>query len=70
MSPLQPVIAPEIFVLRPDFRALSIHAGGVSNSVGTPETTAALESACRHPVVSHGQRPIVRLGGRPTGLLA
>lgn len=49
MTPFKPVIAPEIFALRPDFRALSIHAEGVANSAGTPETTAALESACNTP---------------------
>jgi DNA/RNA-binding domain of Phe-tRNA-synthetase-like protein len=49
MSPFQPVIAPEIFALRPDFRALSIHAEGVANSGGTPETTATLVSACKEP---------------------
>jgi DNA/RNA-binding domain of Phe-tRNA-synthetase-like protein len=49
MSPFQPLIAPEIFALRPDFRALSIHAEGVANSAATPETTAALESACKAP---------------------
>lgn len=49
MSALQPIIAPEIFALRPDFRALSIHAEAVTNSAGTPETAGALASACRRP---------------------
>jgi DNA/RNA-binding domain of Phe-tRNA-synthetase-like protein len=49
MSPFQPVVAPEVFALRPDFRALSIHAQGMVNSAGTPETTAALASACKAP---------------------
>jgi len=52
MSPFQPVIAPEIFALRPDFRALSIHADGITkHSAGTPETVAALVSACKAPCV-------------------
>jgi DNA/RNA-binding domain of Phe-tRNA-synthetase-like protein len=49
MSAFQPVISPAIFALRPDFRALSIYAGGMANSAGTPETTAALVSACKAP---------------------
>lgn len=47
MSPFHPVIAPSIFALRPDFRALSIHAEGITNSAAAPETAAALESACK-----------------------
>jgi DNA/RNA-binding domain of Phe-tRNA-synthetase-like protein len=31
MPSFVPVIAPEVFALRPDFRALSIHASGISN---------------------------------------
>lgn len=44
-----PVIAPEVFALRPDFRALSIHASGVANCEATAETTAALMEACAAP---------------------
>jgi DNA/RNA-binding domain of Phe-tRNA-synthetase-like protein len=44
-----PVVAPEIFTLRPDFRALSIRAQSVANSPGTPETAAALVTACKAP---------------------
>jgi DNA/RNA-binding domain of Phe-tRNA-synthetase-like protein len=49
MPPFQPVVAAAIFALRPDFRALSIHAQGVANSVGTAETAGALVQACRAP---------------------
>lgn len=49
MSTFKPLIAPEVFALRPDFRALSIRARGVVNSAGTPEAAAALASACRAP---------------------
>lgn len=44
-----PTISPDIFALRPDFRALSIHALGVTNAEATPETAAALECACKSP---------------------
>lgn len=49
MSAFVPVIAPEVFALRPDFRALSIFAEGVSNTDATPETTSALDRACKQP---------------------
>jgi DNA/RNA-binding domain of Phe-tRNA-synthetase-like protein len=49
MSPFHPFIAPEVFALRPDFRALSIYAAGITNSAGTSDTLAALEDACRSP---------------------
>ena len=49
MSSFQPVVAPEIFALRPDFRALSIHANAVSNTTATPETSETLAEACKSP---------------------
>src|SRR3990172_12138124 len=49
MPAFVPVIAPEIFALRSDFRALSIHAQDVANAATTPETAAALASACKAP---------------------
>ena len=49
MPAFVPVIAPEIFALRPDFRALSIYAQDVANAATTPETAAALASACKAP---------------------
>ena len=49
MPGFQPIIAPEVFDLRPDFRALSIHAEGVVNAAETQETTAALANACKTP---------------------
>jgi DNA/RNA-binding domain of Phe-tRNA-synthetase-like protein len=49
MSLIQPVIEPEVFALRPDFRALSIYAAGITNSAGTSDTLAALANACSSP---------------------
>lgn len=49
MSSFQPVISPEIFALRPDFRALSIHASGITNIAATLETSDALAEACKSP---------------------
>jgi DNA/RNA-binding domain of Phe-tRNA-synthetase-like protein len=49
MSNFQPVVSPEIFALRPDFRALSIHANAVSNTTATPEASEALADACKSP---------------------
>lgn len=49
MSTFVPVIAPDIFALRPDFRALSIHATGIVNRETTPETALTLAEACKAP---------------------
>lgn len=49
MPAFTPVIAPEIFSLRPDFRALSVHVEGITNAATTPETAAALMDACNKP---------------------
>ena len=49
MAVFAPVISPDIFALRPDFRALSIHALNVTNAESTPETRAALVNACNSP---------------------
>lgn len=49
MLPFQPVIAPEVFSLRPDFRALSIHVDGISNAAGSGDSAAALRAACAAP---------------------
>lgn len=42
-----PHIAPEIFALRPDFAALSIHAGNVRNGASEAQSAAWLSDACR-----------------------
>lgn len=47
MRAFTPSIAPAIFAIRPDFRALSIRASGVRNSTGNSLAAAALEQACR-----------------------
>lgn len=49
MATFVPIISPDIFALRPDFRALSIHALDVSNAESTPETKTALVNACNSP---------------------
>lgn len=49
MPAFTPVIAPEIFSLRPDFRALSVHVQGITNAATTPETAAALMDVCNKP---------------------
>jgi DNA/RNA-binding domain of Phe-tRNA-synthetase-like protein len=49
MAAFVPIISPDIFALRPDFRALSIHALNVTNTESTPETKAALVNACNSP---------------------
>ena len=49
MAVFAPVISPDIFALRPDFRALSIHALNVTNAESTPETKTALANACNSP---------------------
>ncbi len=49
MPPFVPVVSPEIFDLRPDFRALNIVARGVANSAATAETGRALVEACKAP---------------------
>ena len=49
MAALVPIISPDIFALRPDFRALSIHAPNVTNTESTTETTTALLNACNLP---------------------
>jgi DNA/RNA-binding domain of Phe-tRNA-synthetase-like protein len=49
MAAFVPTISPDIFALRPDFRALSIHALNVRNAVSTPETKTALLNACNSP---------------------
>ena len=49
MAPLQPFIAPEIFSMRPDFRALSVVVDGVSNASSHAEAASRLDSACRTP---------------------
>lgn len=49
MAVFAPIISPDIFALRPDFRALSIHALNVRNAVSTPETKTALVNACNSP---------------------
>lgn len=49
MPAFVPIIAVEVFALRPDFRALSIHVQGMTNAAATPETAAALMSACKAP---------------------
>jgi DNA/RNA-binding domain of Phe-tRNA-synthetase-like protein len=47
MSAFQPFVSPEIFTLRPDYRALSVHAAGVTNQVSDHTATEALLRACR-----------------------
>ena len=49
MAAFVPIISPDIFALRPDFRALSIHALNVTNIESTPETKTALTNACSSP---------------------
>jgi DNA/RNA-binding domain of Phe-tRNA-synthetase-like protein len=49
MAAFVPIISSDIFALRPDFRALSIHALNVTNTESTPETKAALVNACSSP---------------------
>ena len=49
MPPIHPVIAPEIFALRPDFRALSINAGNVVNQQAAEVSTGELARACQSP---------------------
>lgn len=49
MSIFLPVIATEVFALRPDFRALSIHAVGIVNAEATAGATEALKHACAAP---------------------
>ncbi|MDP1700356.1 MAG: phenylalanine--tRNA ligase beta subunit-related protein [Aestuariivirga sp.] len=49
MGVFAPIISPDIFALRPDFRALSIHALNVSNAESNPETKTALVNACNSP---------------------
>lgn len=45
---LAPVIAPEIFSLRPDFTALSLVITGAANRPSTPESLAMLADAVAH----------------------
>lgn len=49
MVVFMPIISPDIFALRPDFRALSIHALNVTNAESTSETKTALVNACNSP---------------------
>lgn len=49
MAAFAPIISPDIFALRPDYRALSIHALNARNAVSTPEATTALASAVTSP---------------------
>ena len=49
MAVFAPIISPDIFALRPDFRALSIHALNVTNIDSTSETKTALVNACNSP---------------------
>lgn len=49
MSAFAPTIAPDVYALRPDFRALSIMAEGITNADSTPESGVALARACREP---------------------
>lgn len=49
MAVFSPKISPDIFALRPDFRALSIHALNVTNAESSPETKTALVNACNSP---------------------
>ncbi len=49
MPTFMPVIAPEVFALRPDFRALSIQATGVRNSSSHEHASARLVEACASP---------------------
>lgn len=44
-----PAVAPEIFALRPDFRAVSIHASGMRNEPSHPEAAKRLKAACATP---------------------
>lgn len=44
-----PVIDPAIFALQPDFRAVSIHAGGMINPAQNDHAAAALAAACAAP---------------------
>ena len=53
MPPFMPVIASEVYALRPDFRALSIHATGVVNSMAAEVATAFLADACKSPCSAH-----------------
>lgn len=46
MAHFTPVITPEIFALRPDFRALSIHATGISNHENSQPVAA---TPCAEP---------------------
>ena len=49
MPPIHPVIAPEIFALRRDFRALSIDAANVVNLPAAEVSTGTLAIACQAP---------------------
>ena len=69
MAAFVPIISPDIFALRADYRALSIHALNVRNAVSTPEATTALTSAITQPVRHHGLKLIVKHGELPTGPL-
>jgi DNA/RNA-binding domain of Phe-tRNA-synthetase-like protein len=45
--PIIPHIAPEIFALRPDFCALSIHAANISNAPSDEHSASLLRAACQ-----------------------
>ncbi len=49
MPSFTPVIAPEVYVLRSDFRALSIYASGVQNAASHEYASARLGEACASP---------------------
>lgn len=49
MPNFMPAVAPDIFALRPDFRAVSIHASGLRNVASHPEALRRLAAACAAP---------------------
>lgn len=49
MPVFAPVIAAEVFALRPDFRALSIHVEDITNVAATAATATALINASQSP---------------------
>jgi len=49
MTAFVPAIAADVFALRPDFRALSIHATGIVNRATAAEAAAALANASASP---------------------
>ena len=69
MFSFQPLIATEIFALRPDFRALSVFVEGVNNSNVILKRRADLRAPAKAHAANHGPRTTLMHGGRPIGHL-